>query len=136
MPVPSHLSSEADKRGDFVRECKGSQFANPNPPPGHYSPDDSSIAQGQNFSSLGSSMFQQGNSHQPRTRRDPMPGPGQYIGLPERTDPLGGGAGSAFNSSVARDKDSVPTAPGPAFYKMPQPESKKSFHLNMRRKWV
>lgn len=140
MPVSTHLAESTDKGGgqDFVRECKGSLLAYPNPPPGHYTPDDSSIRQAQNFSSLGSSMFvSPGSSPEPRKRAGPTPGPGQYLGVAERGEPLGGGAGSAFKSCVVK-KEAVPIAPGPAFYRLgsSRPDEKKSFHLNMSRKWI
>lgn len=105
----------------------------PAPGPGAYE-QDGSTNQG-SFSTAGTSSFQKGLSHLPRTWRAPEPGPGAYS--PKNLGGEGSSAGAAFASGSARIKETANTAnPGPAVYSPRKQDREQSFHLNIQRQWM
>eukprot|EP00397_Hematodinium_sp_SG-2012_P043003 GEMP01047691.1.p1 GENE.GEMP01047691.1~~GEMP01047691.1.p1 ORF type:complete len:356 (+),score=70.37 GEMP01047691.1:60-1127(+) len=126
LPVSTDLY---DKEGDFVRQC-GTMIA-ANPGPGAY---DVIGVVDNGFSSKGSSMFQS-KIMVPRHKELIDPGPGLYEPplWPKRH--LSSFA-SAFRSETERQQGSMTAAPGPAFYEVGVPDDRKSFHLNVQKRWV
>jgi hypothetical protein len=83
----------------------------------------------------GSSAFIEGNSHLPRRPKAETPGPGEYA-LKSAISAVGGGR-AAFADKQDRNRTVFSSAaPGPAYYEQKPLEEKKSFHWNMRKKWV
>jgi hypothetical protein len=83
----------------------------------------------------GSSAFVEGNSHLPRRPKAQTPGPGEY-GTRSSINSVGGGR-AAFADKQDRNRAAIASAaPGPAYYEQKPLEKKKSFHWNMRKKWV
>ena len=105
------------------------------PGPGHYSLSssfDKGAASG-SFQHQGLDRF--GNPIRLLRPRDSLPGPGAY-NLPPK--PLGKAPiqGSFFMSESDRAALALGPNPGPAFYKPDKGNKKKSFHLNLERRWV
>jgi hypothetical protein len=83
----------------------------------------------------GSSAFIEGNSKLPRRPKAETPGPGEYA-LGSSMNAAGGGR-AAFADTQDRNRTAFASAaPGPAYYDQKPSEEKKSFHWNMRKKWV
>jgi hypothetical protein len=83
----------------------------------------------------GSSAFIEGNSHLPRRPKAETPGPGEYV-VKSSINSVGGGR-AAFADKQDRNRAAFNSAaPGPAYYDQKPREDKKSFHWNMRKKWV
>jgi hypothetical protein len=83
----------------------------------------------------GSSAFIEGNSHLPRRPKATTPGPGEYA-LKSSIGGMGGGR-AAFADKQDRNRTVLGSAaPGPAYYEQKPLEENKSFHWNMRKKWV
>jgi hypothetical protein len=83
----------------------------------------------------GSSAFVEGNSHLPRRPKALTPGPGEYA--TKSSIGSAGGGRAAFADTQDRNRTVVASAaPGPAYYEQKPLEEKKSFHWNMRKKWV
>jgi len=100
------------------------------PGPGSYNPvvPDSSVSGTQ-----GTSSFQQGNSHHPRTWRPDAPGPFEY----QKQESLLEKAPSGTNFHANRTKrfqKPKDWPPGPAYYS-PKPPEAKSFLLNIQKNW-
>jgi hypothetical protein len=82
----------------------------------------------------GNSAFVEDSSSVLRRPKHEMPGPGEYP-LPSSIDPKKG-IKSAFQWQGERGKSKATAAPGPAYYEQKTLDDRKSFHWNIRKKFV
>lgn len=126
---PAHYAEAAQmKLGQEI--LKGHKEPVRAPGPGEYDPltKDSRIC-----GAKGSSSFQLGLSHLPRTYRSGSPGPCQYD--TQRVKDAEKVVNFAANAN-ARFQPDQPGAPGPAYYSPKKSEGTQSFHLNLKTSWV
>jgi hypothetical protein len=138
MPIPREREHLPEKASDFVRECKGAvKLATPGP--GEYG-QGSQLQDSKDFCSLGSAAFvdsklDRGSFVNSNTGSGTL-GPGKYNpsdrGFWSNPCPT-----SMFKSSLDRmEERGVPPAPGPCFYEPKLVAPTKSFHLNIKRRFV
>jgi len=138
MPVPERRDYLPEHATDFVRECAGSvKLATPGP--GEYS-QASQIHDQRDFCSMGSAAFVEGKLDRSSFLPNASSGAGE-IG-PGRYNPPNAFWNnpcptSMFKSSLDRmEEKGVPPAPGPCFYEPKLVANAKSFHLNIRRRFI
>eukprot|EP00746_Dinoflagellata_sp_MGD_P163075 gnl/MRDRNA2_/MRDRNA2_90934_c0_seq1.p1 gnl/MRDRNA2_/MRDRNA2_90934_c0~~gnl/MRDRNA2_/MRDRNA2_90934_c0_seq1.p1 ORF type:complete len:390 (+),score=67.71 gnl/MRDRNA2_/MRDRNA2_90934_c0_seq1:96-1265(+) len=139
MPIPERRDNLPERASDFVRECHGAVKL-VTPGPGEYS-QALQLQDSKDFCSLGSAAFVDSkldrSSFLPNANTGAGPiGPGKYNpgnrGFWNNPCPT-----SMFKSSLDRmEERGVPPAPGPCFYEPKLVAPTKSFHLNIKRRFV
>lgn len=141
MPIPAQTKHLPRKGCDYVRECQGAvQIETPGP--GVYNQDIAALKDAKDFCSIGSSGFV--DSKIPRNALGAslstsalLPGPGQYHEEIQWTERPLKCPKSMFQSCVDRMADGpTPPAPGPCFYSPKPAVPARSFHLNIKRRWM
>jgi len=140
MPIPEHRAHLPEKANDFVRECAGSvQFQAPGP--GQYNQTLEHQDQ-KDFCSLGNSAFvpsklDRSSFISAQITGTVDTGPGRYMGSTFKEFWDHPCPKSMFQSDVDRMKErGVPPAPGPCFYEPQLVAPAKSFHLNIKRRFL
>eukprot|EP00928_Gymnodinium_smaydae_P013294 TRINITY_DN14862_c0_g2_i1.p1 TRINITY_DN14862_c0_g2~~TRINITY_DN14862_c0_g2_i1.p1 ORF type:complete len:405 (-),score=16.88 TRINITY_DN14862_c0_g2_i1:135-1310(-) len=88
------------------------------------------------YGAQGTSSFQVGNSHLPRSYKPTAPGPGDYE-ISKALDLCSAGVPTAvLGGVVPRFSSEVAAAPGPAYYSPSPPQGAQSFLLNIQKNWV
>jgi hypothetical protein len=139
MPIPESRTYLPEGATEFVRECTGAvQFVTPGP--GEYN-QSLQMQEQRDFCSLGSSAFVDSKldrssfiSEKTKTGSGDI-GPGRYNppnAFWDNPCPT-----SMFKSGIDRmEEKGVPPAPGPCFYKPKLVDNTRSFHLNVKRRFV
>lgn len=138
MPIPERRDHLPEQATDFVREISGSVKA-VMPGPGEYSPT-LKVQDAKDFCSMGSAAFIDGKLDRSSFLPNASAGAGE-IG-PGRYNPPNffwnhPCPTSMFKSSLDRlEEKGVAPAPGPCFYEPKLVSNVKSFHLNIKRRFV
>ena len=105
------------------------------PGPGYYATEESFDKTQVNASFTHAGLDRFGAPVKTRKKKDDLPGPGSYNlgGKTIEKVPING---AVFMSESDRDAMKLGKNPGPAFYRPMQIAKKKSFHLNVERRWM